>query len=360
MKLVIFVGGTGTRMWPMSRTKRPKQFQALIGEKSMFRQSLERFQQGFKTEDIFILTGQDYQDVIREEAPELPQENIILEPEMRDTTAAVGYAAAYLDKKFPGDYIGIIWGADHVIKDNEKLIQAIKTAQEIAESENKIVEIDVRPTSPDVNLGYIQIGEQVTTKNGFEVFKFIRQVEKPDLKAAKRFFQSFNYLWHTGYAVWNTSKMMTIFEKYAPDIYLPLKKIHEAIGTDQEKAVLIEEYPKIPKISIDFSIYEKLPSEEILVIPADIGWSDIGAWNILKNELSDNGNIISIGDHIDHDSHDILVINKTPKKLIATIGLEGVIIVDTPDALLILPQDRSQDVKKIVEKLKEANRKEFL
>lgn len=289
MKVVVFCGGTGTRIWPMGRKEKPKQFQVLIGKKSMFRQTIERLLGAFEPEDLFVITGGPYVPLVFEEAPEIPPKNLIVEPERWDTLAAVGLVTVAILKRFPGAVIATLWGADHVVKNDEVFIDALRTADKIARTKRKIVNIDTRPTFPDVNLGCIEIGKSVGKVDMFDVFEVIRQTEKPDLKTAKEFLKSFKFLWHVGYAVWRGELMLSFYEKHQPEVYRALMKIQDALETPLEQEVLVEEYGKIPKISVDYGIFEKLDSGQQLDIPADLSWSDIGAWNILKDALAENG-----------------------------------------------------------------------
>lgn len=361
IKSVILCGGTGTRMWPMSRTNSPKQFQKLVGNVSMFRHALDNLLLGFEPEDILVSTGKQYVNQIIKEAPEIPLENFIIEPEMRDTAAAIGYIAVVLSKKFPNSIVNTRWGADHIVKNEKEFVKSLKAAAKVAKEKKVIVNVDTRPTYPNVNLGYIQIGKTIGRVDDYDIFEVVRQIEKPDLEKAKKFMKSWNYLWHTGYAVWNVDFMLSLYKEHAPEIYKSLIKIKDSIGTSKEQEITAQEFAKIPKISVDYLIYEKLKPGQQLDIPADLGWSDIGAWNILKDELSnDNLDNVTKGYTINLDTKDCLVYSNVDKKVIATIGLEEMIIVDTKDALLVCPKNRSQDVKKIVEKLKEEKKQEYL
>jgi mannose-1-phosphate guanylyltransferase len=361
LKVVVFCGGTGTRIWPMSRKVKPKQFQPLVGNSSMLRQAINHLLIGFEPEDIFISTGKEYAEIIVHEAPEIPLENLIVEPEMRDTAAAVGFVATVLSHRFPGCILTTLWGADHIIKNEKRLILALKAAAKLAQVEKAIVNVDTRPIYPNINLGYIEIGKMVKRVDGYDVFEVIRQIEKPNLERAIEFVKSWNFLWHTGYAVWSVDFMLSQYRKLCPEIYQSLMKIKDALETDREQEVTAKEYVKIPKISIDYSIYEKLKPGEQLDIPVDLGWSDVGAWNILKDEIakSEEENVLK-GKHIIIDTKDCLIYSNVKNKIIATIGLDGFVIVDTKDALLVCPKNRSQDVKKIVEKLKEEKKSEYL
>ena len=238
MKVMVFSGGSGTRMWPLSRQSLPKQFQNLVGETSMFQQMVSMVLSGFDSKDVFILTGKDFVDLVAKQVPEIPKENIIGEPEMRDTLAAVSFAAAYLEKKFPGETMAALWGADHIVREKETFVKALKAAEKLSNEENVIAKVDVHPTFPNVHLGYLEIGEKIREIDGFEVFEFIRHVEKPDHATAEKFLETGNYLWNTGYFVWPLKKIMELFAKHNPETYDSLVKIQEALGTKTEDKII--------------------------------------------------------------------------------------------------------------------------
>lgn len=350
MKIVIFCGGVGSRMWPMSRKEKPKQFQKLVGDRTMFQQTVQRIKKGFSAKDIFVSTGKEYAKLVREQAPEIPPQNIIIEPMMRDNTAAVGYALVYLNKKYPGTLMAAIWGADHLVRNEEVFVKALNAARKVCEEKHCIVKVDVNPTFPSTQLGYVQIGKPKGQIDEFQIFEFKRHCEKPDLKTAKRFLESWGYLWNTGYFVWPVDFALGLYRKYSPKTYKILKTIEKSIGQRDFKKVLEREYAKIEKKSIDYIIFEKLDPKEQLVIPADLGWADVGTWNILKDQFSQNGENVTSGLHVGIDTKNSLVYGQ-PQKLIATIGIEDMIIVDTEDALLICPKDKAAEVRQMVKEI---------
>ncbi len=361
LKIALFCGGTGTRMWPMSRRDRPKQFQPLVGKESMFQQAVVRIKKGFPIKDVYVITGRQYVGLVVQQEPDLPLENIIVEPEMRDTLAAVGYAAAVLDKKFKNPTVASLWAADHLVKNSEEFIKALKSAFEYVHETGQIVSIDVRPTYPNVHVGYIKIGKMIKKMNGTAIFEYVKQIEKPNIKNAKKYVAGWEYLWHAGYKVWKTQKMLSLYKKHTPKVYENLLKIQKAWGTDKQDETVRKIYPSFEKNSIDFAILEKVDPKELVVLSADLGWSDVGAWNILKDELSETpkDNVIQ-GNVYDLDSRDCLIYETAENKVIATIGLEGLIVVDTPDGLLVSTKDRITEIKKFVEKLKEDNKEKYL
>lgn len=361
LKIILFCGGSGTRMWPASRKEKPKQFQPLVGETSMFQQAVARIKKGFPPKDVYVITGRQYVGLVVQQEPDLALENIIIEPEMRDTLAAVGYAAAVLDKKFNNPIVASLWAADHLVKNDDEFIKALKGAYEFARENEKMVSIDVRPTYPNIHVGYIQIGKMIKSNNGQSFFQYIKQIEKPDIAKAKKYAASWEYLWHAGYKVWHTQKMLSQYKKYAPKIYEGLMKIQKSWGSDEQESVVRKIYPELEKDSVDYAIFEKMDPNDLVVLPADLGWSDIGAWNILKEELSHQpvDNVIS-GNVIGIDCEDSLIYNKSDNKVIAAIGLRGLVVVDTPDGLLVCDKNKISEVKKVIEKLKETKQDKFL
>ena len=224
----------------------------------------------------------------------------------------------------------------------------------MAEEKKIIVKVDVRPTFPSVHLGYIQLVRQLGTDSGFKIYEFIRHVEKPDLRTAQKYFSSKKYLWNTGYLVWKLSTIMKLYQKHIPGVYRILTESN--LNKD-----FARKYSKIPKISIDYALFEKLDKRDQIIIDADLEWRDVGAWDTLKNELTGNkeANVIS-GQHIGLDNKNNLIYSLDKSKIIATIGLQNMIVVDTKDGLLICPADRTQDIKKIVEKLKKEKQEKYL
>ncbi len=357
MKAVIFAGGIGSRMWPLSRKNNPKQFQLLIGRRSIFQQTIDRVKLGFKAKDIFISTGQEYEDIIKEQVPEIPESNLILEPERRDSLGAVGFATAFIHKKFPGATIAAIWGADHLVEDNKSFIKAIEIAGEVAEKNQKICKIDTRPTFPSTYNGWVEIGKQVQKIDGHDVYEFVRFIEKPDDKKARQLFRSVKYLINVGYMVWPAKVMLELYKKHTPETYRHLETIMAAIGTRQEKAVLKKEYKKIEKDSVDYGIFEKLKRGDMLVIPTDMGWTDIGTWGLLYSGLAkEEDENITQGNVELIDSGGNLVWS-TRNKTIALVGVKDIVVVDSADSILICHRNKTGDIKKLVEYLKKNNKK---
>ena len=360
MNIVILAGGSGTRFWPLSRQSKPKQFSSIIAKRSMLECTYERFINDYPAEKIFISTTQAFKDTVSKLLPQVPAENIIVEPEKRDTAAAMGYVASYLSLRDPDEPMAFI-PSDHYIFDVKKFIKLLQKAEQVIKQEGKMMDIAVVPNFPSAALGYTQIGDLYKDEDGVEIYKFLGHVEKPTFKKAKEYIKAGNYLWHANFFMWTPQAFLNAYEHYAPHIYQHLEVITKALQKNDDKKV-DSEYRKIQKISIDYAILEKMNKEDVLIIKGEFGWSDIGTWDVLHDQLTaeadENDNVIR-GEWIGDDTTKCLIYGKKGK-VIATIGLDDMVVVDTKDALLICPQGRSQDVKKLVEKLAKDKKEKYL
>ncbi len=359
MKAVILAGGTGSRLWPISRTNKPKQFQKLISNKTMLQETIERLN-FLKPEDIYISTNQEYLEIVIEQSKKkIPLKNIIIEPAIRDTAPCIGLAAVYLAQKNPQEVMAIIY-ADHLVQKKEEFKKKLLIAEKLAREKNTLNVIEVKAKFPNVHLGYVKIGRNLEEIDGTEIFSFEKFIEKPDIESAKNFLQSYKYLWNTGFYVWKIETIIEKFAEHLPATYAQLKKIQAHIGKAEEKKTLAECYPLCDKISIDYGIMEKVDPRQVRIIPAELGWSDVGTWESIFDELAtgEKANLIK-GKHIAIDTRGSLIYGNS-KKLIATIGVKDMVIVETDDALLICPKNRSQDVKKLIEKMKKIPARKLL
>ena len=359
VRAVIFCGGYGTRMWPMSRDDLPKQFQPILGNKSFFQRTIKRVKLGFDPKDIYFSVPQEQVKFIEAQIGDVPDKNIIAEPERRDTLGAVAYATAFLDYHFPDSLMTVVWGADHIVRKEKEFIKLLKLGARICQTKDVLAKIDAKPTYPSTVNGWIKVGKVVGKIEGRKVYEFLKHVEKPDLEKAKRFFANKDYYINVGYYVWRTSTMLNFYKKYAPDCYAHIEKIKKAMGTKQEKSVLKKEYAQIEKTSIDYGLFEKLPPGSQLVIPADFGWYDTGTWGLLYEALArGQRQNITQGEVEFIDAKGNLVF--IPKnKIAAIIGVENLVVIDTKDALLVCKRGRSKDVKKMFNHLKETGRQKY-
>lgn len=355
MKVVIFCGGYGTRMWPASRKSYPKQFFPIVKGKSFFQTTVSRFKKGFKPQDILVSTEERYVKIIREQAPDIPLKNIISEPERRDTLGAVGLIAALVERRFPGEVMFFSW-SDHFVRDEKKFIKIVKAAAEYTKETGRPVSVNEKPTFPSIHNGWIEQDKLATKHKGYSLHEIKRFIEKPDLKTAKKFLKAnHKYFIHTGYGAWRADQMLSYYEKIRPEEYKGLVKIMEAWGTKSFKPTLKREYHKFEKVSVDFGLFEKLPSDLRLNIPMHVGWEDAGTWQLFYDAMLEKGE-----DTVVEGSSEILQLNafknlvvgeSTKKKIITIVGLKNIAVIDTDDALLVCDLDSTQDVKKVFKEL---------
>lgn len=351
MKVVIFAGGVGTRLWPLSRKHTPKQFEKIIGDRSTLQLAYDRIRPIFEPSDIYISSGDRYKDVLFKQLPEIPKENFILEPEMRDVGAAVGLVTVVFQKIAPNEPFIILW-SDHLVK-NEVLFRSIlKAAEKVLEKDqNKIVFIGQRSRFASQNLGWIEFGDKIKEVDGVDLFEFKSLHYRPDVEKAENFHKSVKHAWNPGYFATTPNFLMSLYEKHAPEMYAGLKKIQEKWGANDFESVLKVEFPKLEKVSFDNLILEKIAETDGFVIGADLGWSDIGAWEALKEALSDGDDEnVTKGKVMLEDSRDSLVFNYTGQMVVG-IDLNDLLVINTEDVVLICPKDSVPKIKKLVESL---------
>ena len=351
MKVVIFAGGVGTRLWPLSRKHTPKQFEKIIGERSTLQLAYDRVSPIFKPEDVFVSSGDRYRDVLYSQLPEIPRENFILEPEMRDVGAAVGLVTAVFQKISPKEPFIILW-SDHLVK-NEALFRGILQAagKVLTEDPEKIVFIGQRSRFASQNLGWIEFGKKLKSIDGIDLFEFKSLHYRPDIEKAETFHGSSNHAWNPGYFGTTPDFLMSLYQTHAPEMYESLIKIQESWGTDRFEHVLNEVFPTLEKVSFDNLILEKINEKDGFVIGADLGWSDIGAWEALKEALaSEEDENVTRGKVMLESSRDSLVFNYTDQMIVG-IDLNDNLIINTEDVLLICPKESVPKIKKLVESL---------
>ncbi len=359
LKAVIMAGGSGTRFWPLSREKMPKQLLKIGGEDTLIRQTVGRMLPLVDVRDIFIVTNASLADSIGHQLQSRFErswdENLILEPEARNTAPALGLAALHLERTDP-ESIMIVLAADHVIKKSADFLALLAKAGEAARR-GYLVTLGIKPDRPETGYGYIRSGSPCGDPGLDGVCRVQSFVEKPDIETAKRYVQSGDYFWNSGIFVWKTSVFLSEMEKHHPALYRGLCEIRKHIGTDREADVIRDVFKKTDTISVDYAVMEK--TNMAAVIPADIGWSDVGSWTAL-DDVSDrnaSGNVVS-GNVIDIGSRDSIIYAE--KRLVATIGLRDIVVVDTSDATLVCSKEQAQDVKKVVDELKKRKADEHL
>lgn len=352
---VIMAGGRGERFWPRSRNNYPKQFLSLTSDgETMIQKTISRLGCLIKPEDVFVVTNESYSELVKEQLPELLPENILLEPAARNTAPCIALATQVIKKKY-GDAIMIVLPSDHLIKFNQMFLDTLKNAVSVAEKDNRLVTIGITPTYPETGYGYIHFSSDSSDVPG--IYSVKRFVEKPNAELAKEYYNSGEYLWNSGMFVWKVSTIETNLRKYLPDMTDGMERIYSAVGTDAFDSVVSAEFPKFRSESIDFGVMEKAAG--VYTIPGNFGWDDVGNWLALErvNKTNEYGNMIQ-GDVISINTKNTIVCGS--KKLIATVGIEDLVIVDTDDAILICAKDSTQDVKKVIENLKICNRNEYI
>lgn len=351
---LIMAGGRGERFWPKSRKNLPKQFLSLTDDgKTMIQHTVERILPLVDMEDIYIATNKDYKALAEEQLPGIPRENILCEPIGRNTAPCVGMGAVYMNKKYE-DALMIVLPSDHLIKYNSMFVNVLKDACEVAEKNNNLTTIGITPNYPETGYGYIKFdaGKNSGRSYGVECF-----VEKPNLEKAKEYVADELYLWNSGMFVWKISSILDNMKQFMPETYEGLMKIKDAIGTEEEEQTLKAEFEKMESESIDYGIMEK--AKNIYVVPGTFGWDDVGSWLAVGRIRKSNeyGNVVS-GNVITINSRNSII--EGNEKLIATVGVNNLIVVDTEDALLICEKDYAGDIKKVLENLRICNRNEYI
>lgn len=348
---VVMAGGSGTRFWPLSRRNTPKQFLKIGHKKTLIQETIARLLPAFSWKQILIVTQSIQLPELQKQLPDLPESNILVEPEGRDTSAAIALATLYCARRDPEATLAIM-PADHVIHPPEAFLKDLDQA--FLACDQSIVTLGIPPTCPHIGYGYIQRSEPIT-ENLYHVQCF---VEKPDLEKAKTYLQSGDYYWNAGIFVFQQATMMRAFQKHMPDFYAQLQPIQEAVHTPDFFQVLQQEYPKLQKISIDFGIMEKF--RPLKVLATHFEWDDVGSLLALERYgTPDEANNVAYGDWLGVESEGLLV-HSNEGHLVATLGLKDLAIIHTKEATLIVPKSRIEEVKKIVEKLTQEKKAKLL
>lgn len=354
---LIMAGGGGTRLWPMSRSETPKQMLPLIEEASMFQVSVQRLAPLFSPDRIYVVAGEKYVERLREQTPEIPAENFIAEPDARDSGPAAALGVAIIQQRDPDATIALLT-ADHHITDKDGFRNALHACHDVAQR-GYIVTLGISPSLPSTAFGYIQRGEKLGTERGLNVFEAARFKEKPDLETAVSYVRSGTYSWNSGMFVWRADRAMSEFERQQPDIYQAMRQLQPTVGTPLYTSTLHSVWEKIPKKSLDYAVMEG--ASMIAILPVDIGWSDVGSWDALFDvlELDEDGNGFkgASPNRLMLKTKNSLVYSD---KLTVTIGVENLVIVDTADVLLVCHRDNAQDVKEVVNMLKDQQSHDYL
>lgn len=345
--VVVLAGGSGTRLWPLSRSSRPKQLLSLVGERSLLQNTVDRITPLVPAERILIMTERSHADGIREQLPHVPATNILVEPARRGTAGSLALAAAAIRQR-DGNALMASVHSDAFIDDGEEFRRTLSAAFVAADATRHLILMGIEPLFPSTQLGYIEVGEPLEEQAGYAVRKVVRFVEKPELDKARRFVSSGRHFWNPGVFVWRVDVILDEFARLQPAILDRIEEIGGGLDGADGLQRLNALYPTVPEATIDVGILEK--SDRVAVVPARFRWSDIGSWGELMDILprDESGNVVS-GSHVTLGTRDSLVFATT--RTVATVGLENMVVVDTPDVVLVCPRDRVQDVKKLVERL---------
>lgn len=358
---VIMAGGSGKRLWPLSRENRPKQVLELLDGQTLLRKCFERLEGIFDREEIFVLTNTNYIETVRQNLSELPKGNIIAEPAMRDTAAAIGLAASILHK-YDADANMAVVTADQLLEPTEVFQGAIKTAVSFIKANPKaLLTFGIQPTFPSTQLGYIKFGTRVSadeSQNAVQRIDAFR--EKPDETTAQAYLKTGEYFWNSGLFVWRCETILTYLKKFVPESIKPLEKIRDSWGSAGQGQALKEWFPKLPKISIDYAVMEK--AEEVYGIKLNCRWLDLGSFAALRGivEPDSNGNVVASEYWHLLDSRNNIVVTEAKNHLIALIGVENMVVSHSPDATLVCPVDQVDRLKELLERIKICDGAKFL
>lgn len=346
--LVIMAGGIGSRFWPMSTPERPKQFVDVLGTGRTFIQmTVDRFKGILPAENVWVVTSQAYEDIVAEQLPEVPRRNILLEPCRRNTAPCIAYAAWRIKSIDPKATI-VVSPSDHLVLDVPEFQRVITSAMDFASTSDAIVTLGMKPTRPETGYGYIQTDMSCPSARNKEIYRVDAFREKPDLATAEKYIRKPNMLWNAGIFIWNVSTVVNALRVYAPEINEVFENLLPLYGTDKEQEAINENFPKCESISVDYAILEK--SEEIYCFPASFGWSDLGTWGSLRENVSrdNNGNAV-IGNNVQTFETRDCVIHCSEERRVVVQGLEGYIVAEKDNTLLICKLSEEQRIKQFSE-----------
>lgn len=353
---VIMAGGKGERFWPKSRTNLPKQFLNISGNKSMIQQCVSRLQKFIPIEQVFVVTNELYAELIKAQIPTIPYENIIIEPVGRNTAPCIGLASIIIEERFP-DSTMVVLPSDHIIKNEEEFLHILRTAVDVSQEGRNLVTLGIQPTYPETGYGYIESTNDVTLVNELQVHKVEQFVEKPDIDKATSYLEAGNYYWNSGIFIWKTAVIRGYIKEHMPQVHDILETMKNSFINNNRNEVIVAEFPKMPDQSIDYGIMEKV--KDIYVIPCVFGWDDVGSWTALEriNDSDENGNVVR-GNSLSIDTKRCII--ESNGKLIATLGVEDLIIVETDDVTLICNKDKAQEIKSLIKEIRVQKMEHYL
>ena len=356
---VIMAGGSGTRLWPLSRHDRPKQSLVVSGEKTLFQHAIDRLAGLFPPERILIVTVADQVAILHDQCPDIPEANYIIEPMPRGTASVVGLAAVAIQARDPEGSMAILT-ADHLIRNDAHLRQLLRAAHGLAQKEF-LVTLGIKPTFPATGYGYIQKGVPLGEYEELTTYRVQKFKEKPNLEQAKSLVRDGEHAWNSGMFIWKVSSVMKEFERQMPDLFAKLETIHGVWQSEDRGATLAEVWPTIQPQTIDYGIMEH--AQEVAVVPSlDLGWNDVGSWDSLFDSLESDaeGNVIMRGTPVTIDTQGTLICGDAEDRLIVTIGFKDLVIVDTGNALLVCDRKEAQKVREVVRQLKDSGQETYL
>lgn len=353
---VIMSGGSGTRLWPESRKSRPKQLVGIKGSKTLIRATVERILPEIPYERIMVVVGESHADGIRNQLPELSDRMVVKEPQSKNTAPCIALAAYKLFKNDPDGVMAVL-PSDHMIGREEEFRKWLRSAVEVACMGDYLTTFGIVPDRLETGYGYIEVGESALDLKSVTAFKVKSFTEKPDRVTAEEYIKRGTHVWNSGMFVWRITTIIEAFEKHLPSISQAMTSVLPALNTPEEAEAIIEAYRTIENISIDYGVIEK--ASNVLVIPIDVKWKDVGCWDSLAEiwDKDDKGNC-GQGEFLALDSTGCII--SSPHKFAALVGVENLIVIDTPDALLVCRKDRAQDVGRLEERLKETGHEELL
>ena len=353
---LIMAGGSGTRFWPRSRVAKPKQYLKLFGEESLLQSTIRRFESFTDTDNIYIVSNKNQAEVLEEQTPSLPKENLIYEPVGKNTLPCIGLAAMFAEKENPNG-IMVVSPSDHLINNDELFRDTVLAASKIAEEKNGIVTIGITPTYPATGYGYVQTAENITGNDKINQFKVERFVEKPDETTATQYLDEGGFYWNSGLFIFKVSVFLDAVKKFAPELYADLRKIQADFGNPTYEQTLNTIYRAVESISVDYGIMEH--AKNIYLVEGNFDWNDLGSWESVYqvDKKDENGNVQN-GEAILLESKNSYI--HADDAMVAVIGLEDVVVVQEGNAILVCKRDNTKQVKKVVEQLKSEGKMNFL